>query len=131
VPDVPEVPLLLPEPLVMPLPLVPLALPLPLVPIEPLLEEPLEPLLPLVLLLDLLLCFFCFLAALLCVVALAWSPDCALALPVCSVLVDCALALNETAIAAATAVPSRPFKSLFMFISLYCISGRWKAQQYQ
>jgi hypothetical protein len=136
VPLVPEVPLVPLVPPVMPLPLVPLALPLPLVPIEPVLEAPLEllvppvPLLPLVWW-DLLLSFFCFLLEL--VVPLlelpeVWSLACAPvcepvrpdALPVWSVvLLVCALTLNEVAIAAATEAPSRPFKSLciFMFIS--------------
>jgi len=53
----------------------------------------------------------------------AWSPLCALVaceLPVCSaVVLDCALALKEVAIAAAIEAPSRPFNSLciVMFIS--------------
>jgi hypothetical protein len=48
-----------------------------------------------------------------------------------AVLLDCALALNEVAIAAATAVPSRPFNSLCMFMFISLCSGALKAQQYQ
>ena len=138
-PLLPEVPLLpeSPVPVPVPPPEVPL---LPLVPIEPLPEVPVPPpVLPLValpeepdvvpeLLLPLLvleepLCFFCFFLLECLVVSVCWSPDAdepvACELPDWpAVLLDCACAFTETAIAAATEAPSRPFNSLCIFMSI-------------
>ena len=126
VPMLPLVPLSIVEPVVPELPLVPVPLesvvelPLVPVPLESVVELPLVPLVPL-LPCDLALCFFCFLTELLVLLA-AWSPVCALLDCMAAgsaVLLVCALALNEVAIAAAAAAPNRAFNSLciFMFIS--------------
>jgi hypothetical protein len=142
VPPVPLVPLLPPVP---PVPLEPL-LPVPIEPLEPLLPLPIEPLVPLVpLVASEPLCFLCFLWAffgfslsLLVVVALdelpaLWSPICEPLEPLCcpvvllaplvppppcpAVLLDCAWTVKPLNIAATTDAPSKPFKSLVVFIS--------------
>jgi hypothetical protein len=104
----------------MPLPLVPPLMPLPLVPpwLEPLLEV-----------LCFLLCFFLLLlwvveAPLLwspmVPVAPLWLPDVLLApVPLWSVLLpDCAWTGSELNIAATTEAPSKPFNTLFIFMSI-------------
>jgi hypothetical protein len=122
VPLVPD-PLVPIDPLVLVSPVVPLVpdAPVPAAPLAP--EAPLVPDEPLVL--ELLwsdfFCFFCFCFWLELVVPLlelpeVWSLACEPDWP--AVLLDCALALNDMVMAAATDAPSIAFNSLCIFMSI-------------
>jgi signal-induced proliferation-associated 1 like protein 3 len=119
-PLVPMLPLPEVPPLVLPAePLVPLCEPLPLVSpvLEPLLPEPLEPVLPLEWLF--VLCFFLLDFLVDVLPDVPWS-DCELALvsPVDELPLVWAWACVDPSIAIATEAPSRPFRNLFIFMSL-------------